>query len=406
MSSGCGALVELDERAAREKLLSAVEDGEEGYTVSDLILRTGLPAHQVQEIISRAASDLQGHMRVTDSGEIIYYFPERTGGCGRKPVGRGRPQAHAGHGWAEQLRRAARLLPGAGVLGGVGAYTLVFFFLLFPPVPLLLLSLLGGSEGDRRALSFGASYYPGVFLGGTAAYPWGCYRPPVVTGHTGQRTGKPGRPAWTHVLESLGAIGRLEDSMRLPVLTFIGRHKGVLVLEELLALCGKLLEEAEQLLGRLLADYQGEPAATNAGSVVYLFPKLMNTHHGRKPSPQSKAMFGIRAAQDRAPDDDSRFMGRWLCALSGFNLLIGVCFLIFGLSRFLLASGAAVSVQSSNLPLSFLYKHFQELLGTLDSGSSALIALVTLGVIPIPFSAVFWSFAFIQGRIAFPSVSG
>ncbi len=60
MKARCGAYIEFDHAAAIEKLLSVIKSGEEDYAVSDLVLATGLPTRQIEEVIPQVVNDIHG----------------------------------------------------------------------------------------------------------------------------------------------------------------------------------------------------------------------------------------------------------------------------------------------------------------------------------------------------------
>jgi len=73
------------------------------------------------------------------------------------------------------------------------------------------------------------------------------------------------------------------------VVQLIQARKGVLASSELIEHTGLLIDDADEEMGRLTGAYRGDPRVSDAGEVVYAFPELMKSAHGkvraREPKP-------------------------------------------------------------------------------------------------------------------------
>ena len=306
MKARCGVHIEFDHAAAVEKLLSVIKSGEEDYAVSDLVLATGLPTRQIEEVIPQVVNDIHGHLRVTESGDILYYFPQLKNTTGKKSANHSHfPTPSRNH----SLKDLGLVFPNllrAGILGIVGAYALVFLFLLCPPIPIFILSLFGRTEGERHLYFSGSFYSPYMLLDINVVYPWPYYQMPWLTSEISQeRKKKTIKSAWINVLGSLRCERSRETNMRSDILAFIIKQKGVLTLEELLTLSGKPLEQTHELLLHLLIDYEGEPGVTDEGNIVYFFPALMKTRREGYRTHDAKTVSKMDTAGNSVLDDGS-----------------------------------------------------------------------------------------------------
>ena len=59
----------------KSKLVTCLKKRKNESTIADLIAATGLPKYQVEQSIKHVADEYRGHLKVTESGEILYYFP-------------------------------------------------------------------------------------------------------------------------------------------------------------------------------------------------------------------------------------------------------------------------------------------------------------------------------------------
>jgi hypothetical protein len=171
-----------------------------------------------------------------------------------------------------------------------------------------------------------------------------------------------------------------DEAERKYVISYIRSHKGVVTLEELMALTGRENDAANALMNRLLLEYEGEPGVTDEGTVVYSFPELMRTSDasqkaiGQVPvlNPATKLVVPFSANKPRT--------NGWIIFFNAFNLAFGSYFL--GIS---LVQGAEALVKTAPL----LYSFVGRLL--LQAGISPVPVLaVVLGFIPVAFSLCFF----------------
>jgi hypothetical protein len=200
-----------------------------------------------------------------------------------------------------------------------------------------------------------------------------------------QRTG---RPFYKSVFGFVFGEGdpnkEWDDDERKYVIAYIRGRRGVITLEELMALTGRESDRANALINRLLVEFEGEPGVTDNGTVVYQFPALLRTSEagqktaGRVPllNPASKALIPFSA--------NPRRTNGWIVFFNAFNLAFGTYFLAISLSQ------GASALAAKGGPL--LYSVAGALLhgAGLNMGSAVSFLTWALGVVPLAFSFLFF----------------
>ena len=218
-------------------------------------------------------------------------------------------------------------------------------------------------------------------------------------GGRGRPQKPPGRPFYKSVFGFVFGEGDpnkgWDEEERRYIISYIRAHKGVLTLEELMALSGRDIDGANALVNRLLLEYEGEPGVTDDGTVVYSFPELMRT------SSADDSRVGLVSMLDPAvkrlvpfSDNKPRTNG-WIIFFNAFNLLFGSYFLGISLAQgpvlvervaqAITAHGAAAATRVGPVLYSFVTGML------LQAGISPLpLVEIALGVIPVAFSIVFF----------------
>jgi hypothetical protein len=173
-----------------------------------------------------------------------------------------------------------------------------------------------------------------------------------------------------------------EDEERRYIISYIRSHKGVITIEELMALTGRETDEANLLMNRILLEFEGEPGVTDNGTVVYAFPELMRTSQaeqkalGQVPllNPVSKRLTPFSANTKRT--------NGWILFFNSFNLAFGTYFLVASLTR-----GAEI-IWGKTGP--YLYTMTGSLLQQAGIGSPVPVLAIVLGAVPVAFSILFF----------------
>lgn len=60
----------------KNQLVQVLKKKKNESTIADLISASGLPKFQVEQAIKVVSNEYRGHMKVSESGELLYYFPQ------------------------------------------------------------------------------------------------------------------------------------------------------------------------------------------------------------------------------------------------------------------------------------------------------------------------------------------
>jgi hypothetical protein len=360
------------------KLVKTLQHRKRESTVADLIRETGLPKYQVAETIKTVARDYAGHMKVTESGEILYYFPDGL-------VNRNR-------GFGARLRRGLRKFGRA--IGKALTFLfkiwivamLIGYFVLF--VALLVLAVVASiavsassreSGGGGRSRGFGGfgGLYLTVRVFEMFLWLW------LYSGAGSvrkRRKPKSGRPLHQTVFSFVFGDGDpgadWEATEKRAVLRFVQSHKGVISREEFMALTGRDEYESQQLLNALLVEFDGEPGVTEGGTLVFSFPEVMRTRELYE-----KEDVFHRERRPLIPfNRNSKKANGWIAFFNGFNFVFGSYFLIYStlvaqfnperlLDRFYLIVANFIAQVANPLP----------------------ILAIGLGAVPVVFAALFYA---------------
>jgi hypothetical protein len=386
----------LNKTASR--LVGVLRKRRNASTVADLVAATGLPKVQVEQSIKRVLDEYGGHLKVTEAGELLYYFPN-----GMKSRTRGS---------GPFLRRAVRrILRGTGralaflfkvwIMLMLVGYTLLFAAILLAAI---VASLAASGRGDDRGRSrggFGGAYLTSRLLqlllymwmfNTPARYPgrsaWGPYRGAASRA-------APRRPLYrsvfAYVFGEEDPNRDWEERERIRVIAFLRGRKGVIGLEELMALTGRTPERAQALLNALLVELDGEPSVTEAGTLVYLFPGLLaSAESGPAPSGAAPggSFFPVEGRKTIRFNHNPSGTNGWITFFNGFNLFFGGYFLYF--------STFARFAPSPADPGSSLYLLLARYLAS--AGIEPVLFLgVLLGAVPFSFSLLFYLAALLRG---------
>jgi hypothetical protein len=362
-------------------LVSHLRSRHRESTVSDLVADTGLPTYQVEQGLKGVVAEYAGNLKVSESGELIYYFPW--------------PMRSTLRGFGPALRRGIRafLKGAAAVLSFVFkvwiVVMLVGYFLVFLAVALVALFggfaiSVGGNRGgrDRRRAPSGSGQ--GMFLVMRLfdfvmrMWFWS-----NLTGTArGREAREPGKPFYRSVFSF--AFGdpdpnrEYDGALTRYAIAYTRARRGVITLEEVMAMTGREPESAQQLLNRWVLEFEGDPRATDAGTVVYAFPELLRT------TAAEQLQFGA-AASAAAPartlvpfSTNKRRTNGWIIFFNLINLLFGGYFLFVTLAP------------HAGSDFSYLYRVAGSLLEAAGIANPVPILSLVLGVVPLVFSALLY----------------
>ena len=189
-----------------------------------------------------------------------------------------------------------------------------------------------------------------------------------------------------------------ETAERTRIVSYIRNKRGVITVEELMALTGRDLTEAHALINRLLLEYEGDPRVTDNGTVVYVFPELLRTTEAEQRS-FSSASLETPFIKATAPfSANNRRTNVWISFFNVFNLIFGTFFLLFpltpGMSVVLAGNPEAARVPVDGL--TFFYSLIYNFLAAAGIGRPDALMGIVLGIIPAAFSVFFFIIPFFR----------
>ncbi|MCF2969935.1 hypothetical protein L1047_01830 [Synechococcus sp. Nb3U1] len=335
-------------QTAQTLVMDAVEQLGLRVTLGDIASSTGLALHDAKQELLNLAQKAEGHLQVSDQGEIAYVFPRGF----RSILSR-----------KEQQDRAAALRRKlwGGFLYGL---RVSFGIMLVVSIVLIILALIalqmaasrgeGNNNRNRSRGGLGFYYFPNLWIGNPfwRPYPYYGYR-----GYSGQArpSQQPQEKSELNFLEAVYSFlfgdgdpnADLEEKRYALIGQVIRANGGVIAAEQVLPYLdvepGSAALEYEDYMLPILVKFDGQPEVSDEGDIVYRFPELQVVAADR----QSNQIPGVLSEQ------------RWVFsrATSGqLTLAGGLGVLNFFLAAILYgARGEVAAAAGSNTFLAFIY---------------------------------------------------
>jgi hypothetical protein len=366
----------INEKRAYEAVCEAFRHSRGGITVADLAAKTALPLAVVKDAAPKAADEYNGSLSVTESGEMLYAFP------------RGFKSRYRGAGVF--LKKALSGLGKALGIFGKWAFKvwimlmLVGYFAFFMLLALaaLLLSVAGNSSNSsssRRSGDGAASLVGGLFnmiirlwfyselFNMDRNYAYG--RRPVA-----KPRGRPLHKAiFSYVFGDGNPNASIEQRHKTAVIAFIQANKGVINLEEYVAITGKTPLDADREITAFCAEFGGSPEVTDDGTIVYRFDDLLLKAEA------SARSIAVPYKQLLQFSGNTKSMNGWFAVINTVNLLFGSYFLY----------NALMPPPEATTLFNYLYRVTVILTGSV-APSAPVFLLHVLGIVPLAFSLLFW----------------
>ena len=290
-------------------------------TLGDVVSSVGLPRDEVEDTLKSLLESRQGHLEVSDSGEVVYLFD-------RKLIRRDRVST------IQRLKSTAkRVLTGAfkaWIVTMLVVYFVVFVILVIAAVVAMMSRggdrRSGGSWGRGAGRHAGHFHFPSFWLWYYIWTPrWRLGNP--YYGRRWEATlEKDSRPPfYKKVFAFVFGPDRPKPTRKQldrSTLRLIRARRGALTTAELIEHTALGMPEAEEEMGRLLGSYAGEPTVSPDGELVYAFPELMTSAHGavkaREPNPAWMRMEYPLELTGNEKKHDAAIIG-----MNGFTLAAG-----------------------------------------------------------------------------------
>ena len=256
--------------APNPTILKAVEQLGYHVTVGDVATQAGLNVAEANQGLLALASEAGGHLQVTDTGDIVYLFPKNTQAILRNKYLQLRLQE-----WWKKV-------------WGVLFYLIRISFGIFLIVSIALITITiitivtaansdrDSGDGDRSSHSgggIGFFYFPDLF--------W-YLSPNYDTRQRERRREKSDLNLFEAVFSFLFGDGNpnanLEERRWQEIATVIRNHRGAVVAEQIAPYLDDIGEgyakEYEDYMLPVLTRFNGQPAVSPEGQIIYYFPEL------------------------------------------------------------------------------------------------------------------------------------
>jgi hypothetical protein len=345
-----------------QKIVSILKKRKTGAVLADISSAAALPLDVVRELLPRAADEYSGRLQVTESGEILYSFPDGFSSRYR--------------GFSATVKKYAMAI--AGFLRKVTVFLfktwimvmLIGYFIMFLVLAVASVFLQSSSKSKSRN-SFGLFNILWRF--------W--FVNEITRPRYSYKRGKKNSRA---MYKSIFSFVFGEDdpnadfhlTEKKALIKYIVSNKGVISLAEYMSFTGQNSLQAQTSILSFCAQFAGSPEVTEEGSIVYRFDDLLK--RSDKPVNTAPPIKKIKTFSDNA-----RKMNICFAVINGVNLLFGSYYLHQA------AVTGPLSTNEQYNAASRLYSFTHALFNVVSTDPASAIKLI-LGVIPLAFSIFFW----------------
>lgn len=274
-------------------IMKAVDNLDYRVTLGDVAAQAGLDVKVAEQGLLALATDAGGHLQVSESGEIVYLFPNNFRSVLRNKFWRLRLRE-----WWEKVWRILFYL----IRISFGILLILSIIIIIAAIAIIVISTNSNSErndsGGGRSNSNGRM----VFLPQFGFNPywfwwfdWGYYDQPYRYQHKKQRERQrdksplPGKENEMNFLEAIFSFlfgdgnpnYNLEEERWQAIATVIKNNQGAVVAEQIAPYLDDLGQgytlEYEEYILPVLTRFNGRPEVSPDGQIVYHFPELQTT---------------------------------------------------------------------------------------------------------------------------------
>ncbi|MBN2441362.1 MAG: hypothetical protein JXJ04_08445 [Spirochaetales bacterium] len=365
----------------KNQLVQVLRKQKNESTIADLVSASGLPKFQVEEAIKVVSNEYRGHMKVSESGELLYYFPQ---GMRNQVKGFIPGLKRFLSSFGKVLIRILTFLFKIWIMVMLVGYFVLFLVILIAAVAAAIAISFGG-KGNRRSSGKGGVFYLVIKLFELFARIW--FYGQIMKGPRIKAKGRPLHKAvFAFVFGEPDPQKEWENDERKYVISYIQSHKGIITLEELMAITGKNTAEANELINSYLLEYEGEPQVTGQGSIIFFFPELLRTAQSVT-ARNALSLTNPNKRQLVPFNYNEKKKNRWIAFFNGFNLAFGSYFLYHAA----VVPDLYIEVIRRKLVIDFalVYRFLNTFLNGIVDNPPALI-FMGLGVVPLVFSFFFY----------------
>jgi len=358
------------------KIVNSLKHRRKGATAADVCAATALPLNTVRELLPKAADEYSGHLQVTESGEILYDFPD---GFSSRYRGAGAKLKKFFNFCETAVKAAFVFLFKVWIMLMLVGYFALFIALALASVVLSIAAQSRSSNDGRRGAFFGPNLFGLI---------WRIWFIQEITqpryGRYSQVYQKPknNRPmhkaVFSFIFGELDPNKNWEEKEDKAVISYIQANRGVISLAEYMAFTGKNSTEAQKELLSFCSRFAGSPEATDDGTIVYRFDELLLRADSKNYAELSPPVKRLKIFSF-----NSKKMNTWFIIINAVNLVFGSYFLYNSLNTGLLVT--EIQYQSA----SYLYA-FTHILVNMFTDNPPFFIAAALGAVPFVFSLLFW----------------
>ena len=354
-----------------QKVVNSLKKRSKGATAADICALTALPLSAVRELLPKAADEYSGHLRVTQSGEILYHFPR---GFISKYRGLGVFIKKAAGKLGVFIKKALAFLFKIWIMVMLIGYFLLFIAIALATVFLSAASKSGGKGGKSGDLGL-FDLLIRLWFYSSLTRSNDDYRYP-------RKAKKDKRPMHKAIFSFIfGEEDPNKDwntQLNKSIIAFLQFNNGVISLPEYMIYTGENSMEAEQSILSFCSKYSGSPELTEEGTIVYRFDELLLSADAKKYKDLSPGIQRLKTFSS-----NSKKMNVGFIIINAVNLVFGSYFLYQTLTQGLLTTDLQYQLASKM----YAYTHF--FLGLFVQYPTVITA-TALGIVPVLFSIFFW----------------
>lgn len=357
-----------------QKVVSALKRRKKGATAADVCAATALPLSSVRELLPKAADEFSGHLQVTQSGEILYHFPD---GFSSRYRGLKAGIKKAVFYFKKGFKAALVFLFKIWIMVMLIGYFIAFLAIALASVVLSMV-IQSKSSNDGRSSSFAMPNLFGLI--------WRIWFIQEVTkpryGRVVLQEKKKGRPLHKAIFSFIfGEEDPNKDWIEREskaVIAYVQANRGVISLAEYMAFSGENSIEAEKSILKFCSNYGGSPEVTEEGTIVYRFDELL-----LKADRKTLKELLPPIKRTKIFSENKKSMNTWFVVINTVNLIFGSYYFYNSLTTGFLSS--EIQFQSA----SYLYA-FTHILLEMFTQNPVIFISIVLGLIPLAFSFLFW----------------
>lgn len=319
----------MDPREAGRALAASLADPSTPLTVADAAAASGLALRDADRGLHWLVSEYRGHLRVTESGELLFLFPYRFTKPWETRDRVSRALSTLGHAAMGALRFVVRAWVMIVLVGYVAIFLAVLVGLMFANQ--------NGRDNRRSRMPGGELVFVLLRVLGDALF-W-TFHPfsPFAIGYGGYGYGTPVRrvvrapksetPFYEKVNRFFfGPTPPRADPLAMgrKIVTELRARKGRIGLADVMRVTGLPREQADPLMARLMLDYDGEVGVSEEGGIFYHFEAMRKTAE-TSPSTETRPRAAWEEPHELPPlTGNSVGTNVLIAALNTFNLAMSL----------------------------------------------------------------------------------